>query len=110
MNSIIDCPPLYNYCAATAGALGLMRALRTQMPALNATVNLIAPWMTGKPQFFKNSPEVEPAIALLHAGLACLHTPGRASFSMGSSDTAHMLKRVDSWFVRSGQPEILDDA
>lgn len=55
MNSIIDCPPLYNYCAAKAGALGLMRALRTQMPPLNATVNLIAPWMTGKPQFFKIS-------------------------------------------------------
>jgi len=36
------------YCASKAGALGLMRGLRTKLPAKGITVNLIAPWMTGR--------------------------------------------------------------
>ncbi|KAL2670511.1 hypothetical protein Neosp_014299 [[Neocosmospora] mangrovei] len=44
--SYFDTPPLYTYCASKAGVLGLMRALRTQLPKQNITVNMIAPWMT----------------------------------------------------------------
>ncbi|KAI8655293.1 hypothetical protein NCS57_01277700 [Fusarium keratoplasticum] len=44
--SYFDTPPLYTYCASKAGVLGLMRALRTQVPKQNITVNMIAPWMT----------------------------------------------------------------
>ncbi|KAL2881803.1 hypothetical protein SGCOL_002960 [Colletotrichum sp. CLE4] len=29
-----------------AAVLGLMRAMRTQLPRMNITVNMIAPWMT----------------------------------------------------------------
>lgn len=47
-NSLIDTPPLYMYCAAKAGVLGLMRGLRSTLPAKNISINLIAPWMTGK--------------------------------------------------------------
>lgn len=46
--SFMDTPPLYTYCASKAGVLGLMRALRTQLPKDNITVNMIAPWMTGE--------------------------------------------------------------
>lgn len=44
--SFIDTPPLYLYCAAKAGVLGLMRALRSQVIKKNITVNMVAPWMT----------------------------------------------------------------
>ncbi|KAH7133876.1 hypothetical protein EDB81DRAFT_658955 [Dactylonectria macrodidyma] len=44
--SYFDTPPLYTYCASKAAVLGLMRALRTQLPKDNITVNMIAPWMT----------------------------------------------------------------
>ncbi|KAJ2901614.1 hypothetical protein MKZ38_001634 [Zalerion maritima] len=47
--SIFDTPPLYTYCASKAAVLGLMRALRTQLPKDNITVNMIAPWMTLTP-------------------------------------------------------------
>lgn len=46
--SYFDTPPLYTYCASKAGVMGLMRALRTQVPKDNISVNMIAPWMTGK--------------------------------------------------------------
>lgn len=46
--SFIDTPPLYMYCAAKAGVLGLMRGLRSQLIKQNITINMIAPWMTGK--------------------------------------------------------------
>lgn len=48
-DSLIDTPPLYMYCAAKAGVLGLMRGLRSTLPAKNISINMIAPWMTGKP-------------------------------------------------------------
>ena len=47
--SYFDTPPLYTYCASKSAVLGLMRALRTQLPKENITVNMIAPWMTGEP-------------------------------------------------------------
>ncbi|KAM5357491.1 hypothetical protein ACJZ2D_016209 [Fusarium nematophilum] len=47
--SYFDTPPLYTYCASKAGVLGLMRTLKTQLPKLNVTVNMIAPWMTITP-------------------------------------------------------------
>lgn len=46
--SFFDTPPLYTYCASKAAVLGLMRALRSQLPRRNITVNMIAPWMTGE--------------------------------------------------------------
>ena len=46
--SFFDTPPLYTYCASKAAVVGLMRALRTQLPKRNATVNVIAPWMTSE--------------------------------------------------------------
>lgn len=46
--SFFDTPPLYTYCASKAAVLGLMRALRSQLPKRNITVNMIAPWMTGE--------------------------------------------------------------
>lgn len=55
--SYMDTPPLYTYCASKAGVLGLMRALRTQLPKDNITINMIAPWFTGKPYLSsRNSP------------------------------------------------------
>ncbi|OQV07302.1 hypothetical protein CLAIMM_11757 [Cladophialophora immunda] len=47
--SYIDTPPLYQYCAAKAGLLGLMRAFRTRLISKNITINMIAPWMTISP-------------------------------------------------------------
>ncbi|KPM40149.1 hypothetical protein AK830_g6436 [Neonectria ditissima] len=44
--SYFDTPPLYTYSASKGAVLGLMRALRTQLPKDNITVNMIAPWMT----------------------------------------------------------------
>jgi NAD(P)-dependent dehydrogenase (short-subunit alcohol dehydrogenase family) len=41
-------PPIYMYCAAKSGVLGLMRGLRSEVVKANATVNVIAPWLTGK--------------------------------------------------------------
>ncbi len=46
--SFIETPPLHLYCAAKAGILGFMRSLRTQLAKKNITVNMVAPWMTGK--------------------------------------------------------------
>jgi NAD(P)-dependent dehydrogenase (short-subunit alcohol dehydrogenase family) len=46
--SFIDTPPLYQYGAAKAGVLGLMRAFRQTAPKANVSVNIVAPWMTGK--------------------------------------------------------------
>ncbi|EKD19251.1 uncharacterized protein L3040_009309 [Drepanopeziza brunnea f. sp. 'multigermtubi'] len=46
----LDTPPLYSYCASKAGVMGLMRALRTQLPkTMNVTINMVAPWMTKTP-------------------------------------------------------------
>ncbi|KAF1344971.1 hypothetical protein BDV97DRAFT_373321 [Delphinella strobiligena] len=47
--SLIDTPPLYMYCAAKAGVLGLMRGLRSTLPEKNISINMIAPWMTVTP-------------------------------------------------------------
>jgi NAD(P)-dependent dehydrogenase (short-subunit alcohol dehydrogenase family) len=45
--SFLDTPPLHLYCAGKAGVLGLMRSLRTQVIKKNATINVVAPWLTG---------------------------------------------------------------
>jgi NAD(P)-dependent dehydrogenase (short-subunit alcohol dehydrogenase family) len=45
----LDTPPLWTYCAAKAGVMGLMRSLRSQLPKNNnVTINMVAPWMTSK--------------------------------------------------------------
>ncbi|QKX53824.1 uncharacterized protein TRUGW13939_00904 [Talaromyces rugulosus] len=44
--SYLDTPPLYLYCAAKTGVLGLMRGLRSQLVKQNITINVVAPWMT----------------------------------------------------------------
>jgi NAD(P)-dependent dehydrogenase (short-subunit alcohol dehydrogenase family) len=46
--SYLDTPPLYLYCAAKTGVLGLMRGLRSQLVKQNITINVVAPWMTSK--------------------------------------------------------------
>lgn len=40
-------PPIYMYCAAKSGVVGLMRGLRSEVVKKNVTVNTVAPWMTG---------------------------------------------------------------
>jgi len=74
--SLIDNPPVFLYCAAKTGVLGLMRGLRSQLPLkYNCTINMVAPWMTITPMLPQwiidlwgdlpaNSPE-GPAHALL---------------------------------------------
>ncbi|KAH6976476.1 hypothetical protein BKA56DRAFT_524003, partial [Ilyonectria sp. MPI-CAGE-AT-0026] len=42
-------PPIYLYCAAKAGVLGLMRGLRSKADEKNFTVNVVAPWLTITP-------------------------------------------------------------
>jgi NAD(P)-dependent dehydrogenase (short-subunit alcohol dehydrogenase family) len=46
--SYIDTPPLAMYSGAKAGILGIMRSLRTVLIKRNITINVVAPWMTGK--------------------------------------------------------------
>lgn len=41
-------PPIYMYCAAKAGVLGLMRGMRSEVIKKNVTINTVAPWLTGK--------------------------------------------------------------
>lgn len=41
-------PPVHIYCAAKSGVLGLMRSLYIDAEKQNATVNVVAPWATGK--------------------------------------------------------------
>lgn len=48
--SYLDTPPLYLYCAAKTGLLGLIRGLRTQLIKKNITINLVCPWLTGTQQ------------------------------------------------------------
>ena len=47
--SYLDTAPLYQYGAAKAGVLGLMRAFRLTAPKVDVSVNVVCPWMTGKP-------------------------------------------------------------
>lgn len=63
--SFFDTPPMYTYCASKAAVLGLMRALRTQLPKRNITVKMIAPWMTGE---ITPSPLLHLPIILLSVG------------------------------------------
>ncbi|KAF2995962.1 hypothetical protein E8E14_002796 [Neopestalotiopsis sp. 37M] len=44
--SYIDTAPLYQYGAAKAGTLGLMRAFRQTAQKVDVSVNMVAPWMT----------------------------------------------------------------
>lgn len=44
---IFPAPPIYMYCAAKSGVVGLMRGLRSEVVKKNVTVNTVAPWMTG---------------------------------------------------------------
>ena len=41
-------PPIHYYCAAKAGVLSFMRSLRYEVVKKNATINVVAPWLTGK--------------------------------------------------------------
>jgi NAD(P)-dependent dehydrogenase (short-subunit alcohol dehydrogenase family) len=45
-------PPIYMYCAAKAGVVGLMRALRCETAKRNITINTVAPWLTGTSRSF----------------------------------------------------------
>ncbi|KAL2205525.1 NAD(P)-binding protein [Sarocladium strictum] len=45
-------PPVYIYCAAKAGVIALMRALRSETVKKNVTVNAVAPWLTVTPMLF----------------------------------------------------------
>ncbi|ETS80068.1 hypothetical protein PFICI_07597 [Pestalotiopsis fici W106-1] len=47
--SFLDTPPLYLYCTAKAGIVGLMRGLRSQLIKKNITVNVVCPWLTVTP-------------------------------------------------------------
>lgn len=40
-------PPIYMYCTAKAGVVGLMRSIRSELVKKNTTVNVVAPWLTG---------------------------------------------------------------
>ncbi|OQV05084.1 hypothetical protein CLAIMM_09877 [Cladophialophora immunda] len=60
--SLLDTPPLYIYCAAKAGVLGLMRGLRSRLLDKGISVNMIAPWMTGSPLIFSPSYSVTPML------------------------------------------------
>ncbi|KAF5586544.1 NAD(P)-binding protein [Fusarium pseudoanthophilum] len=42
-------PPIYMYCTAKAGVVGLMRALRSETAKRNVTINTVAPWLTVTP-------------------------------------------------------------
>lgn len=46
--SFLDTPPLYLYTTAKTGLLGLMRSLRSELVKKNTSVNIVAPWLTGK--------------------------------------------------------------
>ncbi|CAK7236644.1 hypothetical protein SBRCBS47491_009708 [Sporothrix bragantina] len=60
-------PPLYMYCAAKSGVLGLIRGLRSEVVKKNVTINTVAPWLTVTPMLLsdwldnwplpKNTPE-----------------------------------------------------
>lgn len=49
--SFIPAPPIHLYCAAKAGIVGFMRAIKYDVAKRNATINVVAPWLTGKPFF-----------------------------------------------------------
>ena len=46
--SFFPAPPIHLYCAAKAGVLGFMRAIKYDVAIRNATINVVAPWLTGK--------------------------------------------------------------
>ncbi|KAM0328717.1 hypothetical protein ACHAQA_005130 [Verticillium albo-atrum] len=84
-------PPLYLYCAAKAGVLGLMRGLRPEAAKRNVTVNVVAPWLTVTPMVLddwlkgwtlpKNTAE-GVALALLLPTVQEVH--GKAFFVAGN--------------------------
>jgi len=101
--SFLDTPPVWQYCAAKAGVLGLMRACRTQLIKKNITINMIAPWMTLTPMVGKyitdrwsGLPENQPW-GIAHAILLPVVRPdvnGKAFFVAGHQivdleDTLH---------------------
>ncbi|VUC37778.1 unnamed protein product [Clonostachys rosea] len=52
--SFFPAPPIYMYCAAKAGVVGLMRALRSEVVNRNVTVNVVAPWLTITPMLLED--------------------------------------------------------
>ena len=44
--SFFPAPPVYTYCAAKAGVVALMRGFRSEVVKKNATINIVAPWLT----------------------------------------------------------------
>jgi NAD(P)-dependent dehydrogenase (short-subunit alcohol dehydrogenase family) len=46
-------PPIYMYCAAKSGVLGLMRSLQAETGKHKVTVNVVASWLTGKASFMR---------------------------------------------------------
>lgn len=62
--SFVDGPNMHLYMAAKTGVLGLMRGLRTKVVDKNMTINLVAPWATGRiVQFFDRHIRAHPSHA-----------------------------------------------
>ncbi|KPI35666.1 3-oxoacyl-[acyl-carrier-protein] FabG [Cyphellophora attinorum] len=67
---ILDTPPVYLYCTAKTGLIGLMRGLRTSLIKRNISINVVAPWLTvtamvpqGRLALWEGLPLNQPATA-----------------------------------------------
>ncbi|KXJ87809.1 hypothetical protein Micbo1qcDRAFT_208001 [Microdochium bolleyi] len=47
-------PPIYMYCTAKAGIVGLMRSMRSEVIKKNISVNVVAPWLTVTPMVLED--------------------------------------------------------
>ncbi|KAH7347961.1 hypothetical protein BKA66DRAFT_576396 [Pyrenochaeta sp. MPI-SDFR-AT-0127] len=63
LQGIIDTPPLYQYCAAKHGLLGLMREFRSRVFDWNITINMVAPWMTVTPMLPESIKEIRGGLS-----------------------------------------------
>lgn len=64
--SFLPAPPIHLYCTAKAGVVGFMRAIKYDVAKRNATVNVVAPWLTGIPH---STSEVEHRFSILYTNL-----------------------------------------
>jgi len=76
----LDTPPLWTYCAAKSGVMGLMRSLRTQLPKNDSvTINMVAPWMTSETPWILKRTQPQ----LLTVSARDTHADGPISECMG---------------------------
>ncbi|EKG15293.1 Short-chain dehydrogenase/reductase SDR [Macrophomina phaseolina MS6] len=61
--SFVECPPLHLHCTSKTGVLGLMRSMRTQVWRRRATINMVAPWVTGEYGPYKPYGETDISMA-----------------------------------------------